>query len=146
MRTLWLWSHGEHLSYKQILRELLTLDAATITCSHPEPSVQEPCDGLYAVQFTVAVQRESDHMPGVMLVPGDAGSGIQKRLVRLWEYFIEQGSLPGQHNALPQVRADMQRHTLILLVLLVVRRLLVLLLVVLRVSSAPSHSRALHVG
>lgn len=89
-----LWSHREHFADKQVLRELLAFNASTITGSHPEPSVQQPCDGLYAVQLTVAIQGEPNHVSGIMLVPGNTGPGIQKCLVRLWEHFVEKGSLP----------------------------------------------------
>jgi hypothetical protein len=106
-------SAGQYLPYEQVLGELLAFDAAPVARRQLEPGVQEPRYHLDRVELAVAVQREADDVVDVLLVPGDAGAGVHHRLVGLGEDLVEQGAVAGEHDALPQVRADVQRHALV---------------------------------
>jgi hypothetical protein len=105
-------SHGIHLPEEQVLGELLALDAAAVAAGQLEAGVEQTRDGLHRVDLAVAVEREADDVARVV-VPGDARARVQQRLRSLGERLVDDGALAGQHDALAEVGADVQRHALV---------------------------------
>lgn len=64
-------SSVDGLSNEQVFRELLPLHPAPVARHHAKSRVQKPGDCLHGVELAVTVQRESDYVAGVLLVPGD---------------------------------------------------------------------------
>lgn len=93
---------------EQVLGELLPLNAAPITRRYPKSRIQQPRDGLHRIQLAIAVQWKTDHVTRVLLVPGNPRPGVHQSLTRLREDLIEQCTVTGQHDALAQIRTDME--------------------------------------
>ena len=99
----------EGLPNEQILGELLALNTTAVARRDAESRVQEPRDGLDAVELAVTIKREPYDMSSVLLVPGDTAARLQYRLRRLGEDLVEEGSTAGEHDALAEVRTDVER-------------------------------------
>lgn len=94
------------------------MHAAARARGYCETGVQQSGDGLYAVQLTVPVQRESNQMSGVDRCPGHGrspGRRVQRRVARLGEHLVEDRVVAGQHHPFAEVWAHVHRHALVLI-------------------------------
>jgi len=98
---------------EQVLRKLLTLDAAAVARDHPEAGVQQSCDRLNRVQFTVAVERKPNDVTCVLLMPRDARTGVYYSLRCFRKYLVQQRPSTRQHHPLAQIGAHVQRHAFV---------------------------------
>jgi len=106
-----------HFSDEQVLGKLLAVYTATRARGHRETGVQQPGDGLNAVELTVSIQWKPDQVSGVHGRPGHrrtSGWRFQRWVARFGEHLVQDCVVTRQHHPLPEVRTHVNRHAFVL--------------------------------
>jgi len=101
----------QRFANEEVLGELLAFHSASAGCGDSEIGIQQTCNCLYRIEFTVSIEGEPDDVSGI-LIPRHVGADVHQSSGDFGKGFFNETAFARQHNPFAEIGTDVNGQAL----------------------------------